>query len=366
MTATASDTSGWNAAPSNCWGSTSVVIAPAVKPAGSRRMIAGIRRRLASTCEPNASATMRPTPSWTWLVVTDPSSCRRSSPSAARSASARAAAGRTCEIAGAARGQPSPPRTGRSRGYAGRMTGRARPGPDRSRPDRARFAGGHAESVGAWSRRHGHPAKAWPPPPAGVSRTARPAPGTATGPDHPAGVRSGRPRTRMIGGYDEYRSRPGAVRVYLDQPLLFRADHDRAGLPDRAAADRVVPQQAGGVPAADPVLRHAAGHQRGNWRSYRHRAGVRVRDELGGLLPAGRQRLRRAAGDGGAGRVLPGVRIPGTVAVRLGQAAPPDPPADHLGGLARQRAVRGVHHGGELLDAAPGRLPDGQRETAAE
>src|SRR6185437_10623312 len=32
----------------------------------------------------------------------------------------------------------------------------------------------------------------------------------------------------MIGGYDEYRSRPGAVRVYLDQPLLFRADHGRA------------------------------------------------------------------------------------------------------------------------------------------
>ncbi len=57
-----------------------------------------------------------------------------------------------------------------------------------------------------------------------------------------------------------------------------------------------------------------------------HRAGVPVRDELGGVLPAGRQHLRRAAGDGGAGRVLPGIDVPRAVAVRLGQAAPPDPP----------------------------------------
>ena len=34
---------------------TSVVIAPAVKPAGSRMISAGIRRRLASTWEPTAS-----------------------------------------------------------------------------------------------------------------------------------------------------------------------------------------------------------------------------------------------------------------------------------------------------------------------
>ena len=32
--------------------------------------------------------------------------------------------------------------------------------------------------------------------------------------------------------------------------------------------------------------------------------------------------------------------------------------ADDLGGCARQRAVGGVHHGGQLLDAAPGRLRD--------
>ena len=35
-------------------------------------------------------------------------------------------------------------------------------------------------------------------------------------------------------------------------------------------------------------------------------------------------------------------------------------PADDLGGRVRQRAVGGVHHGGQLLDAAPRRLRDGQ------
>jgi len=48
----------------------------------------------------------------------------------------------------------------------------------------------------------------------------------------------------------------------------------------------------------------------------------------------------------GAGRVLPGVDLPGAVAVRLGQASAPDPPADDLGGLVRFRAVGGVHPGG--------------------
>ena len=42
------------------------------------------------------------------------------------------------------------------------------------------------------------------------------------------------------------------------------------------------------------------------------------------------------------------------------------PPADHLGGLGRVDAVGGVHLGGQLLDAAPGRLHHGEREAAAE
>jgi hypothetical protein len=70
MTATDSDTSGWNAAPSSGYGLTSVASAPAMKPGGSKMMIAGIRSWLASTCEPAASTGIKPTLSKTWSVVT--------------------------------------------------------------------------------------------------------------------------------------------------------------------------------------------------------------------------------------------------------------------------------------------------------
>ena len=69
ITATASETSGWNADPSRRCGLTSVVIAPAVNPAGSRTISAGIRSPLASTCDPTASTTIRPTPRRTWSDV---------------------------------------------------------------------------------------------------------------------------------------------------------------------------------------------------------------------------------------------------------------------------------------------------------
>ena len=62
MTATASDTSGWNAAPSSRSGLTSLVSAPAMKPAGNKMISAGIRSLLASTWEPTASTKIRPTP----------------------------------------------------------------------------------------------------------------------------------------------------------------------------------------------------------------------------------------------------------------------------------------------------------------
>ena len=72
------------------------------------------------------------------------------------------------------------------------------------------------------------------------------------------------------------------------------------------------------------------------------------------------------AGHGGAGCVLPGVHVPGALAVRLGQAAPAGAPGHDLAGLAGHRPVGGVHHGGQLLDAASRRLRDGQRQAAAE
>ena len=57
-------------------------------------------------------------------------------------------------------------------------------------------------------------------------------------------------------------------------------------------------------------------------RRHRARAGVPVRDELVELLALRRRHLRRAARDGGTGRVLRRVDVPRAVDLRLGPAAP--------------------------------------------
>ena len=66
-----------------------------------------------------------------------------------------------------------------------------------------------------------------------------------------AGWRSVRlSQDRVTGGADEpARSRAMAVRGDVDLPLPVRPRDDRAGIPDRAAADRVVPGQARRVSA---------------------------------------------------------------------------------------------------------------------
>ena len=107
----------------------------------------------------------------------------------------------------------------------------------------------------------------------------------------------------------EPRPRPLAVRQHEHLPLPLRPGDHRAGLPRGPVADGLVPQRR---------------------RHYRRLArffgslllinvavgvvgldsGVRVRHELVGLLAPAWQRLRRAAGHGGPGRLLLGVGLP--------------------------------------------------------
>src|SRR6266567_6162398 len=70
MRATASETIGWNSDPRRLLGLMSSVRAPAMKPTGSRTIRAGMRTRLARTCEPTASTTVRPKPKKMWSAVT--------------------------------------------------------------------------------------------------------------------------------------------------------------------------------------------------------------------------------------------------------------------------------------------------------
>ena len=80
------------------------------------------------------------------------------------------------------------------------------------------------------------------------------------------------------------------------------------------------------------------------------------------LHPVRRRHLRRAARDRGPARVLPRVHVPRPVDLRLGPAAEAGPPRHDLGRRDRHRALRLLHPGRELLDAAPGRAT---RSTAA-
>ena len=111
------------------------------------------------------------------------------------------------------------------------------------------------------------------------------------------------------------------------------------GVPRRDAAHRVVPDGQPGLPPADQVLRDAAADQRRGRRGDRAGAGVRVRDELVGVLPVRRRRVRRAAGDGGTRGVLPGVDVPRAVGVRLERPAARRAPGDRVAGGARRAAV---------------------------
>ena len=86
--------------------------------------------------------------------------------------------------------------------------------------------------------------------------------------------------------------------------------------------------------------------------------GVRVRDELVELLPLRRQHLRRSSGHGGSGGLLPRVHLLGHLDLRVGSPLEEAAPDLHLARGGGLHAVGPVHHGGQLVDAAPGGLRD--------
>ena len=94
--------------------------------------------------------------------------------------------------------------------------------------------------------------------------------------------------------------------------------------------------------AADALLRNAVADQLRDRRRDRARAGVRVRDELVGLLEVRRQRLRRAAGDRGPGRVHARGDVPRALDLRLEPALAAPAPGDALDRRARHAGCRGT------------------------
>ena len=174
------------------------------------------------------------------------------------------------------------------------------------------------------------------------------------------GRRNGRP------GGDDGRSRADPVRHDVALPLPVRPAHARARSARRGDADALVPRRRRGLAQADPLLRDVDADQLRDRRRDGARAGVPVRDELVDLLEVRGRRVRRAARDRGARGLHARVDVPRPLDLRLGPALATRPPGDRLAVRHRKLGVGVLHHLGELLDAAAGRLDCHRRPRRAD
>ena len=105
-----------------------------------------------------------------------------------------------------------------------------------------------------------------------------------------------------------------------------------------------------------PVLAEAVHHHLRHRRGHRHHHGVRLRDQLGDLLPLRRRHLRRSAGRGGPLRLLPRIDLPRRAAVRPRPRLAPLLLRLDLAGGAGRAPLGLLDHHRQLLAADPGGL----------
>ena len=180
----------------------------------------------------------------------------------------------------------------------------------------------------------------------------------ALGPSH-AGPRDDR-------RHHHRRSRSAPVRDDLALPLPVRPLDPRHGAARRRDADDLVPRGQRSLAAPRAVLRDADADQLRDRGRDRARAGVPVRDELVDLLGVRGRRVRRAARDRRARGVHARVDLPRALDLRLGSAVEARPPRHDLALRARKLGVGVLHHRGQLLDAASGRLGHRRRPGRAD
>ena len=133
---------------------------------------------------------------------------------------------------------------------------------------------------------------------------------------------------------------------FIFPPISMGLGHDARGHGHRVHPDQG-PQVAPAVVLLGEGLRHRVRHG----RRHRRRPGVRVRHELGRLLPVRGQRLRQPAGRRRRVRVLPGGRLPGPDALRRQPAGSQAVAVLHLHGRLRSAFQRALDPDGQLLDA---------------
>ena len=100
-------------------------------------------------------------------------------------------------------------------------------------------------------------------------------------------------------------------------------------------------------------------------RRDRHHDGVRLRHQLGDLFPLRRRHLRRSPGRRGPALVLPGIDLPGGVALRAGPCLAPLLLRLGVVGGHRRPPVGPVDHHRQLVAADTGRLRGGRRAGGA-
>ena len=167
-------------------------------------------------------------------------------------------------------------------------------------------------------------------------------------------------------GLSDGRRAPVARPVRADGQLPFHlpAPVDGAGTDARHPGRHLHPDQ--GSEVAPPVVLLGQG-LRADLRARRRdgdRPGIRVRDELGRLLPVRRQRVRQPAGGRGRLRVLPRGRVPRADALRRQPAGPAALAVLDLHGRLRGAFQRALDPDGQLLDADAAGLRDRQQPGA--
>src|SRR6266851_2830442 len=157
-------------------------------------------------------------------------------------------------------------------------------------------------------------------------------------------------------GYGCVSAAPAALRLHHHLPLPLPPAHHGARAVDRGAPGDRGAAQGRALRRGGALLGQGLRDQLRARRGDRHPDGVPVRHQLVAVLPAHGWSHRPASSDGRRVLLLPGIRLPRLVLVR--REAPGSAPALALrrGGLHRIVAVGLLHHRGECLDAAPGRL----------
>ena len=160
------------------------------------------------------------------------------------------------------------------------------------------------------------------------------------------------------------RARP--VRDHVALPLPVRAADARPGAARRDHADEVAPQRGRAVAQAHALLRDALPDQLRDRRRHRPGSGVRVRDELVGLLEVRRQRVRRAARNRGPRRLHARGDIPRALDLRVEPPLAARPSGDDLDRGGRHLDVRLLHPHRQLVHAGPAGLQGRERRGPAD